>query len=136
MDRLSTKSLRQTPAGAAAAKEGLGHGTARRSALRQLTACLFAVSRIPFARGRAEENIVCVNPSALSDAQKRQRALDNYTERSPDPTRTCSACQFFTPGAAAITCGKCDLFNGPANSKGKCDDWTARLLDSEGSRAR
>src|SRR5579862_3058231 len=89
----------------------------RRATLRRLTACLFAAAAglISVARGREQEGLVCARPSALSEAEK-----------PPDPGKTCSACRFFTPGAGATACGKCALFNGPANPRGKCDDWTAR----------
>jgi High potential iron-sulfur protein len=100
----------------------------RRATLRRLTACLFAAAAglISVARGKEPEGLVCAKPSALSEAEKQQRKLDNYTEKSPDPGKTCGACRFFTPGAGAAACGKCAIFNGPANPRGKCDDWTAR----------
>ena len=100
----------------------------RRAALRRLTACLFAAAAawIPVARAREQVDLVCAKPGALSEAQKQQRKLDNYTEKSPDPGKTCGGCGFFTPGAGAAGCGKCALFNGPANPQGRCDDWTAR----------
>jgi len=102
--------------------------SARRATLRRLTACLVAAASggISISRGREAERLVCAKPGSLSEAEKRQRELDNYTEKSPDPGKTCSGCRFFTPGAEAAACGKCDLFNGPANPKGKCDDWAAR----------
>ncbi|MBV8145813.1 MAG: high-potential iron-sulfur protein [Gammaproteobacteria bacterium] len=52
--------------------------------------------------------------------------MDNYTEKSPDPGKTCRQCGFFTPGAETTGCGSCAIFNGPANPRGKCDDWTPR----------
>jgi hypothetical protein len=58
---------------------------------------------------------VRVNLSALSPAENRQRKLDNYTEMSPDPAKTCSGCSFFTSGAEPTACGQCQIFNGPAN---------------------
>jgi hypothetical protein len=93
----------------------------------RLMACLGAVAArgISVAQG-TEKVLVCFKPSALSEAEKRQRRLDNYTETSPDPGKTCSGCVFFTPGAEATACGKCALFNGPANPRGKCDDWAPR----------
>ena len=101
---------------------------AKRAALRRLTACLVAVaaSGISVARGAEEKDLVCAKPSALSAAAKRQRELDNYTEKSPDPGKTCRGCRYFTAGAAVAACGKCAIFNGPANPKGKCDDWAPR----------
>ena len=100
----------------------------RRAALRRLTAYFLvaAASWISVARGREQEGPVCAKPGALSEAEKRQRTLDNYTEKSPDPGRACNACRFFTPGDGATACGQCAIFNGPANPMGKCDDWTAR----------
>ena len=76
--------------------------------------------------GNKKRELVCVKPKALSPAEIQQRNLDNYTERSPDPGRTCSRCRFFTTGAELTACGKCEIFNGPANPQGKCDDWAAR----------
>jgi High potential iron-sulfur protein len=103
-------------------------GEARRGTLRRLSACCVAAatSGISVALGTEAEGLVCARPGALSEAQQRQRRLDNYTEKSPDPGKTCSACRFFTPGAGAAACGQCAIFDGPANPKGKCDDWAAR----------
>jgi hypothetical protein len=102
--------------------------TGRRAALRQLAACLIASAAGYISNGYGKESTgpVCVNLSALSPAENRQRRLDNYTENSPDPHKTCSGCSFFTAGTGPAACGKCQIFNGPANPKGRCDDWTAR----------
>jgi High potential iron-sulfur protein len=100
----------------------------RRATLRRLTACLLAgaASWISVGHGKDKKDFVCANPSALSQAENQQRKLDNYTEKSLDPGKTCSRCRFFTAGAEPTACGKCEIFNGPANPKGKCDDWAAR----------
>jgi len=100
----------------------------RRATLRWLTAYLLAgtVSRLSVGRGNEKRDLVCARPSALSQAENRQRRLDNYTEQSVDPSKTCSGCGFFTAGADPLACGKCQIFKGPANPKGKCDDWAAR----------
>jgi hypothetical protein len=122
--------FRRAPAESARTTEESLHGKARRATLRRLTACLLAAAAswtsISHGREEKKEEFVCAKPSALSEAEKQQRKLDNYTERSPDPRKTCSGCRFFTAGAAPAACGKCEIFNGPANPKGKCDDWTAR----------
>jgi len=99
----------------------------KRAALQRVTACLVAVAMrgISVAQG-AEKDLVCAKPTALNEAEKRQRRLDNYTERSPDPSKTCSGCVFFTSAAEAAACGRCAIFKGPANPKGKCDDWAPR----------
>lgn len=101
---------------------------AKRAALGRLTACLVAISTsgISSAHETQENDLVCAKPSALSQAENKQRKLDNYVEKSADPSKTCSGCSFFTPRAEAITCGKCAIFNGPANPQGRCDDWTPR----------
>jgi High potential iron-sulfur protein len=103
-------------------------GPARRATLRRLSACLVAAAAggIAVALGAEKESLVCAKPGALSEVEKRQRKLDNYTEQSPDPAKSCSACRFFTPGAEDTACGQCAIFNGPANAKGRCDDWAPR----------
>jgi hypothetical protein len=100
----------------------------RRATLRWLTACLLAgtVSWLSVGRGSQKGDLVCAKPSALSQDENRQRRLDNYTEKSPEPSKTCSGCGFFTAAADPLACGKCQIFNGPANPQGKCDDWAAR----------
>ena len=106
----------------------MGCDRAKRAALGRLTACVVVVitSGIPLARGAEKTDRVCAKPGALTDAQEQQRKLDNYTEKSPDPGKTCRQCGFFTPGAETTGCGSCAIFNGPANPRGKCDDWTPR----------
>jgi hypothetical protein len=100
----------------------------RRTILRRLAACLVAsaASWSSVAHGKDKKDFACADPNALSQAENRQRKLDNYTEKSMDPGKTCSGCEFFTAGAKPAACGKCDIFNGPANPSGKCDDWAAR----------
>ena len=100
----------------------------RRATLRRLTSCLLAgaASWISVGHGKDKQDLICANPSALSQAENRQRELDNYTEKSLDPGKTCSRCRFFTAGAEPAACGACEIFNGPANPQGKCDDWAAR----------
>jgi hypothetical protein len=102
--------------------------TGRRATLRRLTACLLSgvASWISVGHGKDKKDFVCANPSALSQAEKRQRELDNYTEKSPDPSKSCSGCRYFTTGAEPSACGACEIFDGPANPKGKCNDWAAR----------
>jgi hypothetical protein len=76
-----------------------------------------------FAKNRTSG--VCADPDRLSAAERQQRELDNYTESSSDPRANCSGCRFFTAAAEPAACGRCQLFNGPANPRGRCDDWTA-----------
>ena len=97
----------------------------RRAALRRLSSWFLALASWA-ATGHAAGRMtsVCADPNALGSAERRQRELDNYTERSPDPHATCRACRFFTVAAAPDGCGTCQLFHGPANPRGRCDDWT------------
>jgi hypothetical protein len=102
----------------------------RRAALQRLMAFLLAgaAGSITVGYGKENENkgAVCVNLSALSPGETKRRKLENYTEKSSDPGKTCSGCTFFTRGVKAAACGQCQIFNGPANPNGRCDDWTAR----------
>ena len=101
----------------------------RRAALRRLTAFLLAGAagiRAGYGNESKNQQALCVNLNALSPAESKRRRLDNYTEKSSDPGKTCSGCTFFTPGAEGAACGQCLIFNGPANPHGRCDDWTAR----------
>jgi ribosomal protein S27AE len=100
----------------------------RRATLRWLTAWLLGgtVSWLSVGRGSQKSDLVCAKPSALSQDENRQRRRDNYTEKSLEPSKTCSGCGFFTAAADPLACGKCQIFNGPANPQGKCDDWTRR----------
>jgi hypothetical protein len=102
-------------------------GESRRAALRGLGWLVAAAAgRVVLGYGKEKEELACAKPSALGEAEQHQRKLDNYTEKSPDPVKTCSVCRFFTPGAKGTVCGKCEIFNGPANPQGRCDDWTPR----------
>ena len=71
---------------------------ARRATLRRLMACLIAAAGSWTAVGHGKEkqkqDLVCAKPSALSRAEKQQRKLDNYTEKSLDPGKICSGCRF------------------------------------------
>jgi hypothetical protein len=102
----------------------------RRAALRRLTTLLFAVAAggvtVGHAKDSENEEAACVNLSALTPAESKRRKLDGYTEKSSDPGKSCRGCTFFTRGAEGSACGQCEIFNGPANPDGRCDDWTAR----------
>ena len=68
---------------------------------------------------------VCADPKAMDSGQKSIRMSLNYTEMSPDQTKTCAMCGFFTPDATG-GCGQCMIYTGPANPKGHCDSWAAK----------
>ena len=70
---------------------------------------------------------VCTDPDLLSTAQLRMRETLQFTESSPHgPQRECAGCQFFTTGADAGACGRCQILQGPANPRGHCDSWAQR----------
>jgi hypothetical protein len=48
----------------------------------------------------------------------------HYSEKSPDPTKTCSGCGLFTAGKDG--CGACMIFSATVNAKGHCDSWSAK----------
>lgn len=76
--------------------------------------------------GEQGSSLVCADPNKLSVAENSLRKANNYTEKSPDPAKTCSACVFMPPLAAGATCGKCEIFIGPVNPAGHCDSFSAR----------
>lgn len=70
--------------------------------------------------------LTCTDTSALSEADKGLRTQLQYVDRSPDPTKTCLACRFFTAPQSATACGSCSLVKGPINPQGKCSSWVAK----------
>lgn len=99
----------------------------RRAVLRPLAAwfCFGLASWASTGRAARRQGAVCADPGVFTPEARRQRELDNYTESSADPHATCSVCRFFTAGTTPAACGTCQLFRGPANPRGRCDDWTA-----------
>ncbi len=69
--------------------------------------------------------IVCADPNSLSMAENSLRQSGHYAEKSPDASKTCSVCNFFTAGDPP-PCGKCEIFQGPVNSGGHCDSWAQK----------
>jgi hypothetical protein len=63
----------------------------------------------------------CVAPDG--DDSSLRKSL-HYAESSATPAQKCSGCSFFSDQQGA--CGKCAIFNGPANPSGHCDSWSAR----------
>jgi hypothetical protein len=70
---------------------------------------------------RAAGQAPCHDPAA-SDQGLRQSL--NYVETSPDASKTCGDCGFFS--GDRNSCGDCQIFHGPANGKGHCDSWSAK----------
>jgi hypothetical protein len=76
------------------------------------------------AAGPAAAGKVCADLDAMDSGARSMRGSLNYAETSPDATKTCSACAFFTAGAAG--CGTCQIFSGPTNPQGHCDSWSQK----------
>jgi hypothetical protein len=72
--------------------------------------------------------VACADPNSLSVAENGLRKDRHYVEESPDPTKTCSGCGFFKLDEGGGACGRCEIFQGPANAKGHCDSWAAKQV--------
>ena len=98
----------------------------RRALLKRMSCVSFgglAALAMRTARSAAQ---VCADTKAMDSGEQGMRASLNYTEAGSDPAKTCSACAFFR--AAGEGCGTCTIFNGaPANPKGHCDSWGAKV---------
>lgn len=84
-----------------------------------------AILALP-ACSNSDKRAVCADPKAMSAAEKGLREGQHYVEASPDPSRTCGGCAFFTAGNTSEACGQCQIFSGPANRHGHCDAWAAK----------
>ena len=76
--------------------------------------------------GEDEKQLVCADPNKLSVSENSLRKANNYTEKSPDPTKTCNGCGFMAPITDGSACGRCEIFIGPVNPAGHCDSFSAR----------
>jgi hypothetical protein len=75
---------------------------------------------------KSDKPAACANPENMSPSEKSLREAQHYVERSPDPAKVCAGCGFFSAADGAGDCGHCQIFNGPANAKGRCESWAAR----------
>lgn len=89
----------------------------RRDLLKHIGASIMLIG---FGRAALAQE-VCADPGKMDSGAAALLASLNYAEASPDPSKTCSACAFFTGGAGS--CGQCQIFSGPVNGKGHCDSW-------------
>jgi len=76
--------------------------------------------------GCGSGELTCTETGALSPQEAAMRQQLQYADRTPDPSKTCSNCRFFTAAAAANTCGSCSLVKGPINPQGHCTSWAAK----------
>jgi hypothetical protein len=70
----------------------------------------------------------CADPEDMSPSETSLRDANHYVENSADAAKTCAGCTFFTPGTDGAGCGTCQIYTGgPANPKGYCDSWAAKV---------
>jgi hypothetical protein len=74
--------------------------------------------------GCGGDELSCSDVSQLTDAQRQTRTRQAYVEQTPDATKRCDNCTFFT--AAQNACGSCSVVPGPINPAGYCTSWAAR----------
>jgi hypothetical protein len=67
----------------------------------------------------------CNDLSGLDEQQKQTRTSLEYVEKTPDPAKTCSNCNFWQAGQPNA-CGSCTLVQGPINPEGYCKSWVAK----------
>ena len=102
--------------GAQAGKDLSAVGLARRQLLQKAGLMLGALTMASGASAAA-----CSSPD---DNDSSLRKSLHYVESSPNPDQHCSGCSFFS--ASQGSCGRCMIFDGPANINGHCDSWAAR----------
>lgn len=81
--------------------------------------------------GAATADLQCDDLSALSDAEKQQRAQMveslSYVDQTENPEQNCANCALYEqPDAEPTTdnaCGGCQLFPGPVHPNGWCSSW-------------
>jgi hypothetical protein len=98
----------------------------RRATLRLLVAAPMAASVLS-ACGKKTEPDSCQDVSALSDAEKTGRSALQYTDKSPQADKLCSACNFWQPPTDPAQCGGCQLVKGPIHPKGYCTAFAAKV---------
>ncbi len=66
----------------------------------------------------------CSSTAGLDPAALANRTTQAYVEHSTRASAHCSACRFYTAGAAGA-CGACTLIAGPINPDGYCNLFSA-----------
>jgi hypothetical protein len=100
----------------------------RRTALSRLvmTAGALGLGGLAVACEKKPAELSCTDTSGLTpDDLKTRRELLVYVDKSPDPTKKCSACALYKP-AAPNTCGACSLVKGPINPDGSCKSFAPK----------
>jgi hypothetical protein len=64
--------------------------------------------------------------SCVDAASESLRTSLNYANPSPDGSRTCAGCAFFTRDESVPACGRCTIMSSPVDAGGVCDSWAGR----------
>ncbi len=108
-------------------------GISRRGALRQIVglavggaALVAGLSACGNSGEKQQAASACVDMDSLSASEGSMRKSAHYVEQSPDPSKMCKGCAFFTPAGDGGACGACQIFSGPADADGHCDSWAGK----------
>lgn len=76
---------------------------------------------------RPPERVRCDDSADLSKEDIERRRGLAYTDRAPDPARSCGNCQHLQPVPGSDTpCKRCSVIAGPVHVHGWCSAWTER----------
>ena len=75
-------------------------------------------------KANAAETAVCVDFEELDAGQRSIRESLEYVDEAADQAQSCQMCAYFKPTEGG--CGDCDIFVGPANSRGHCVAWSPK----------
>ncbi len=96
----------------------------RRDALRKVSLTVIAAGAWG-SIGCGKKELTCTDTSGLSADEAAARKTLEYTDKAPDPSKLCSNCLQFTPGAPNA-CGGCKVLKGPVHPSGWCKVWAAK----------
>lgn len=97
----------------------------RREALRRLVV-LSAAAAVPAWLVGCKSSPTCTDVSGLSpDDVTMRNQTAAYVDKSPDPSKKCSACSLYKP-AGPDACGTCTAVKGPINPEGSCKLFVAK----------
>lgn len=104
----------------------IGRRGALKRALTVLGAAAVAPQLLSACGGEESGGLTCTDTTGLPAAAVTTRESQAYSDSSADPNKKCSACNFFTAGAAG-QCGSCSVIQGPIHPDGTCNLWGARV---------
>jgi hypothetical protein len=96
----------------------------RRDALKRVSLTVLAAGAWGVA-GCGKKEVTCTDTTGLTADEVTARKTLEYTDKSPDPSKTCSVCLQFNPGAPN-QCGGCKVLKGTVHPNGYCKVWAAK----------